>query len=98
MIVLEEIAGAGNQIHLLVVGPFEDSLQRGSKVFASPLCRDPEQALRSKGSVEMQVGEMEQAKGQRSPAKANCREIRFEVADIIEGCGRKYGALVSPVT
>jgi hypothetical protein len=81
-----------------VVGPFEDSLQRGPKVFASPLCRDPEESLRSKGSVEMQVGEMEQAKGQRSPAKASCREIRFEVADIIEGCGREYGVRVRPLT
>ena len=81
-----------------MIGPFENSLQRGPEVFASPLCRDPEESLRSKGSVEMQVGEMQQAKGQRSPAKANCREIRFEVADIIEGCGWEYGVRVSPLT
>lgn len=45
-------------------GPLEDSLQRRPEVLTSPLGRDPEQPLRGKGSIEVQVGEMEQAKGQ----------------------------------
>jgi hypothetical protein len=67
MIVLEEIATAGDQVGLGCPGAFDDPLEGGSKILAASLRPDAVQALTREGSIEMQVSEMEQAKGHKSP-------------------------------
>ena len=67
MIVLEEIAAAGDQVNLGLPSAFDDPLEGGSKILATPLRADAIEALTREGSIEMQVSEMEQAKGHKSP-------------------------------
>src|SRR5438132_851072 len=67
VVVLEEVATAGDQVHLVFAGTVDDPLQRGPEIFAAPLGTDSVEALAREGSVEMQVSEMEQAKGHKSP-------------------------------
>jgi len=67
MILLKKVAGAGDHMRLRLVGSFDDPLQRGTQVLAAPLCANAVQALARERSIEMQVSEMEQAKGHKSP-------------------------------
>ena len=67
MILLKKVAGAGNQVRLGLVGSFDDPLKRGPQVLAASLCTGAVEALAREGSIEMQVSEMEQAKGHKSP-------------------------------
>ena len=67
VVMLEEVATAGDQVHLSFAGTVDDPLQRGPEIFAAPLGTDSVEALAREGSVEMQVSEMEQAKGHKSP-------------------------------
>jgi hypothetical protein len=67
VIVLEEIATAGDQVGLGRSGPFDDPLEGSAKILTASLCPDAVEALTREGPVEMQVSEMEQAKGHKSP-------------------------------
>jgi hypothetical protein len=67
VIVFEKIATAGDQVGLGRSGPFDDPLEGGPKILAASLRPDAIEALTREGSVEMQVSEMEQAKGHKSP-------------------------------
>ncbi len=67
MILLEKVACAGDQMRLRLVGSFDDPLQRGAEVLAASLRANAVKALAREGSIEMQVSEMEQAKGHKSP-------------------------------
>ena len=67
MIVLEKIATAGDHVSLGRSGPFDDPWEGGPKILAASLRPDAIEALAREGSVEMQVSEMEQAKGHKSP-------------------------------
>jgi hypothetical protein len=67
VIVFEEIATAGDQIRLGLPSAVDDPLEGGSKVLAASLRPDAIEALAREGSIEMQVSEMEQAKGHKSP-------------------------------
>jgi len=67
VIVFEEIATACDQVGLGLPGAFDDTLEGGAKIFAASLSADAIEALTREGSIEMQVSEMEQAKGHKSP-------------------------------
>ena len=67
VIVFEEIATAGDQIGLGLPSPFDDTVEGGPKILAASLDADAIEALTREGSIEMQVSEMEQAKGHKSP-------------------------------
>ena len=67
MVLLKKITGASNQICLGRPGSLDDALQRRAKVLAASLGADAMEALAREGSIEMQVSEMEQAKGHKSP-------------------------------
>jgi len=67
VIVFKEIAAAGDHVGLGFSSPLDDPLEGGPKVLAASLRPDAVQALTREGSVEMQVSEMEQAKGHKSP-------------------------------
>jgi len=67
VIVFEEIATAGDQVGLGLPSAFDDPLEGGAKVLAASLGADAIEALTREGSIEMQVSEMEQAKGHKSP-------------------------------
>src|SRR5260370_4730905 len=68
VIVFKEIAAAGDHVGLGFSSPLDDPLEGGPKVLAASLRPDAVQALTREGSVEMQVSEMEQPKGHKSPA------------------------------
>jgi hypothetical protein len=63
----EEVAAARDQIDLLLARTLDDPLEGGPKILAASLCSDTIEALTREGSVEMQVSEMEKAKGHKSP-------------------------------
>jgi hypothetical protein len=63
----EEVAAAGDQVGLLLASAIDDPLEGGPKILAASLRRDAVEAFTREGSVEMQVSEMEQAKGHKSP-------------------------------
>jgi hypothetical protein len=67
VIVFEKIATAGDQVGLGRLCPFDDPLEGGTKILTASLCADAIEALTREGSIEMQVSEMEQAKGHKSP-------------------------------
>src|ERR1700736_1302403 len=67
MVVFEEVATAGEHVGLGLPSPFDDPLEGGPKVLAASLRADAIKALAREGSIEMQVSEMEQAKGHKSP-------------------------------
>jgi len=67
MVVLKKIAGAGNQVCLGLVGSLDDPLKPGAQVLAASLRTNAVKAFAREGSIEMQVSEMEQAKGHKSP-------------------------------
>jgi hypothetical protein len=67
VVVFEKIATAGDHVGLGRSGPFDDPLEGGPKILTASLCSDAIKALTREGSVEMQVSEMEQAKGHKSP-------------------------------
>ena len=67
VIVFEEIATAGDQVGLRLPSAFDDPLEGGAKILAASLRADAIEALTREGSIEMQVSEMEQAKGHKSP-------------------------------
>jgi len=67
MVLLKQVAGAGNQVRLGLSGSFDDPLERQPQVLAASLCADAVEALAREGTIEMQVSEMEQAKGHKSP-------------------------------
>ena len=67
VIVFEKIATAGDQVGLGLPGAFDDPLEGGAKILAASLRTDAVEALTREGSIEMQVSEMEQAKGHKSP-------------------------------
>jgi len=67
MVLFEEVAAAGEHVGLAFAGTLDDSLQRGPKILAAALRPDAKEALTRERSVEMQVSEMEQAKGHKSP-------------------------------
>src|SRR5438270_4624052 len=67
VVVLTKVATAGDQLRLGLAGALDDPLQRVPEVFAASLGAHAVQALAREGSVEMQVSEMEQAKGHKSP-------------------------------
>jgi hypothetical protein len=67
VILLEEIAGAGDQVDLRLACALDDSLEGGSKVAATALRANAIEALAREGPVQMQVSEMKQAKGHKSP-------------------------------
>jgi hypothetical protein len=63
VILFEEIAATGDDVSLHLAGALDDALQCRPKILPQPVCADPVETLGSEGSVEMQVSEMEQAKG-----------------------------------
>jgi hypothetical protein len=67
VIVFKEIAAACDHVGLSLPSPFDDPLEGDPKILAASLRPDAIQALTREGSVEMQVSEMEQAKGHKSP-------------------------------
>jgi len=67
VIVFEEIASAGDHVGLSLPSALDDPLEGGSKILAASLRPDAIEALTREGSIEMQVSEMEQAKGHKSP-------------------------------
>ena len=67
MVLLKKIAAAGNQIRLGLLGSLDDPLKRRPEVLAASLCAGAIEALARERSIEMQVSEMEQAKGHKSP-------------------------------
>jgi hypothetical protein len=67
VVVLEQVAAAADQVHLGVARALDDPLQRGAEIFTASLGADAVEAFAREGSVEMQVSEMEQAKGHKSP-------------------------------
>jgi len=67
VIVLEEIATAGEHVGLSLPSAFDDPLKGRPKILAASLGADAIEALTREGSIEMQVSEMEQAKGHKSP-------------------------------
>jgi hypothetical protein len=67
VVLFEEIAGAGDQIDLRLACALHDPLEGGSQVAATALRANAIEALARKGPVEMQVSEMKQAKGHKSP-------------------------------
>jgi len=67
MVMFEKIAAAGDQVGLRLASPLDDPFERGPKILSASLCAYAVEALTGEGSVEMQVGEMEQAKGHKSP-------------------------------
>ena len=67
MVLLKKIAAAGNQIRLGLLGSLDDPLKRRPEVLPASLCADAIEALARERSIEMQVSEMEQAKGHKSP-------------------------------
>ena len=67
VIVLEEIAAARDQVDLGRPSALDDPLQGGPKILAASLRPDTVEALAREGSIQMQVSEMEQAKGHKSP-------------------------------
>src|SRR6202007_2538993 len=69
LVVLEEVASAGDHVDLGLQRSFDDPLQRVTKRFAVLLPARAMEAFAGKGSVEMQVSEMEQAKGHKSPVR-----------------------------
>ena len=73
VILLEEIAGAGDQVNLRLACALDDPLQGGAQVAATALRANAVEALAREGPVQMQVSEMKQAKGHKSPVNhANC--------------------------
>src|SRR5205814_8516201 len=67
MVLLKKIAATGNQIRLGRFGSLDDPLKRRPEVLPASLCADAIEALARERSIEMQVSEMEQAKGHKSP-------------------------------
>ncbi len=67
MVLLKKVAGAGNQIRLSLSGSFDNPLERDPQILAASLCANAVEALAREGSIEVQVSEMEQAKGHKSP-------------------------------
>ena len=67
VVMFKEIAAAGDHVGLGLSSSFDDPMEGGPKVLAASLRPDAVEALAREGSVEMQVGEMEQAKGHKSP-------------------------------
>jgi hypothetical protein len=67
LILLEEVAGAGDQVSMRLSGTLHNALEGGPQVPAAPLRANAIEALAGEGPVEMQVSEMEQAKGHKSP-------------------------------
>ena len=67
VVLLEEVAGAGDQVDLRLTGALDDALEGGSKIAATALRANAVEALAREGPVEMQVSEMKQAKGHKSP-------------------------------
>jgi len=67
MVLLKQVAGAGNQIRLSLSGSFDNPLERDPQILAASLCANAVEALAREGSIEVQVSEMEQAKGHKSP-------------------------------
>src|SRR5438105_3027192 len=67
VVMFEEVAAAGDQIDLGLAGPFDDALEGAPKILAASVRTSTVEALTGEGSVEMQVSEMEQAKGHKSP-------------------------------
>jgi hypothetical protein len=67
MVLLEEITATGDHVGLRLPSPLDDPLEGGPKVLAASLPPDAVEALAREGSIEMQVSEMEQAKGHKSP-------------------------------
>jgi len=67
VLLLEKVAAAGDQIDLRLLGSFDDSFQGASQLLAVLLSAPAMEAFARQRSVEVQVGEMEQAKGHKSP-------------------------------
>src|ERR1700704_4811128 len=67
MIVFEEIPSAGDHVGLGLPGAVDDALEGRPKILAASLRPDAIEALAREGTIEMQVSEMEQAKGHKSP-------------------------------
>ncbi len=67
MVMFEKVAATGDQVGVGVASPSDDPLECGPKILAASLRTDAIEALTGEGSVEMQVSEMEQAKGHKSP-------------------------------
>ena len=67
MIMLEEIATAGDQVDLRLACALDDPLEGSSQVATTALRANAVEALAREGPVQMQVSEMEKAKGHKSP-------------------------------
>jgi len=67
VIVFEEVTGAGDEVDLCLLGSFHDSPEGAAKRLSMLLSAGAIEAFTRKRSIEMQVGEMEQAKGHKSP-------------------------------
>jgi hypothetical protein len=59
VLVLEEIAGAGDQVGVRLLGSGDDPLERRPQVAAALFGGRPMKALASKRSIEMQVSEVQ---------------------------------------
>jgi hypothetical protein len=64
---LEQVAGTRDQIHLLVTGSLDDPLKGVPQILTASSSPRAEQALAGERPVQMYIGEMEQAKGHKSP-------------------------------
>jgi ATP-dependent Lon protease len=58
VILLEEVAAAGDQVDLCLTGALDDALESRSQVAATALRANAVEALAREGPVQMQVGEM----------------------------------------
>src|SRR2546421_1644890 len=67
VVLLEQIAAAGDQLYLFVLGALDDPSERLTQVLSMPLGTHAIEVFAGKRPVEMQVSEMEQAKGHKSP-------------------------------
>jgi len=67
LVVLEQIAARGDQLYLFMLGPLDDASERLTKALSMLLGTHAIEVFAGKGPVEMQVSEMEQAKGHKSP-------------------------------
>jgi hypothetical protein len=63
VILFEQVATTGDQVDLGLLRAFDDSLQRVPQILSVLLCPSTVEALAGQGPVEVQVSEMEQAKG-----------------------------------
>jgi hypothetical protein len=70
VVLIEEIAAAGDEVAMQGSGPIDDALQRRAKILPPAPSPDPEEALTGEGVVEVKVGKVEKPKAHPMPARS----------------------------